>query len=78
MKNVKNLLKNSFRLAFFGGMFVVASVMLSACGESTSETTTTDTVTTEPAPVIDTTTPVVIDTAATDSGRAIMDPKKPE
>ena len=74
MKNTKFILKNGFRLALFGGMFVVASVMLSACGESSTSTTTTDTVT---APVIDTV-PAVVDSAASDSGRgAIMDPKNP-
>ena len=76
MKNTR-IIKNSFRLALFGGLFVVATVMLSACGESATTTETTDTVVTEPAPVIDTVA-VPVDTAATDTGRAIMDPKKPE
>ena len=71
MKNTR-ILRNSFRLAVYGGLFVLTTAMLSSCGESETKTETTDTVVTEPAPVIDTTT--VIDT----TGRAIMDPKKPE
>jgi hypothetical protein len=70
MKNTR-IMKKSFRLALYGGLFVVSAAMLSACGETETTTETTDTVVTEPAPV-------VIDTAVIDTGRHIMDPKKPE